>query len=199
MGYHTCLKGMINISPYVKGPRLQYLRAFTNCRHMRLNLRECERIADPLRRAVGLPSGFWTIPDNWAPPLVLSTGCPGMAPSFNCPWEICEDGSAVVWNKVEKPKAYDAWLEVLATLMKYWGHELQGSIEYEGEQLADQGILQVNTTLDPLQWTQTTGKAFMSGNLICETTASVGHWKSLVLQSLHSDNMFWPHAKPLVK
>ncbi|KAL3143577.1 hypothetical protein ABBQ38_002374 [Trebouxia sp. C0009 RCD-2024] len=74
----------------------------------------------------GLPSGFWTIPDNWAPPLVLSTGCPGMAPSFNCPWEICEDGSAVVWNKVEKPKAYDAWLEVLATLMKYWGHELQG-------------------------------------------------------------------------
>lgn len=191
MGYHTCLKGVIKISPSLNGSKLAYLQAFTKCRHMRLNLRECERIADPLRCAVGLPPGLWTIPNTMLPPLVLTPNCPGMAPSFNCPWEISEDGSAMEWRKVEKPKAYDAWVEVLATLMKYWGHELHGSITYEGEEVADQGVMHVNTTLRPLQWTQTTGQAIMSGNLICETSVSVGHWKSLVLQSLESDEMFW--------
>ena len=188
MGYHTCLKGVIKVSPSVQGPKLQYLRAFTNCRHMRLNVTECERSEDPLRRAVGLPAGLWSIPNTLAPPLVLSPNCPGMAPSFNCPWEIHKDGSAIVWNEVEKPKAYDAWLEVLATLMKYWGHDLQGSIQYEGEEDADQGIMQVDTKLYPQMWTQTTGQALMSGNLICEPTVSVGHWKSLVLQSLQIDD-----------
>lgn len=189
MGYHTCLRGVIKVYPSVQGSRLQYLRAFTACRHMRLNLRECERIEDPLRRAVGLPAGLWTIPDTWKPELVLSPNCPGMAPSFNCPWEIHENGSAISWNGIEKPKAYDAWLEVLAALMKYWGHDLQGKIEYEGETDDDQGIMHVNTTLDPYRWTQTTGQALMSGNLICETSASVGHWKSLVLQTLQTDKI----------
>lgn len=162
---------------------------------MRLNVKECEHLADPLRRAVDLPAGLWTIPDTFESPLVLTPNCPGMAPSFNCPWEIHKDGSAIVWNEVEKPKAYDAWLEFLATLMKYWGHDLQGSIQYEGEDPGDHGIMQVNTNLAPYKWTQTTGKALMSGNLICEPSISIGHWKSLVLQSLQVDDRFWMRMK----
>lgn len=59
-----------------------------------------------------------------------------MAPSFNCPKKIIhEDGSAIVWNEVEKPKAYDAWLEVLATLMKYWGITFRAAYNMRGKSL----------------------------------------------------------------
>ncbi len=116
MGYRTRLEGTINISHRVHGPRLDYLTAFTQTRHMRLDVRQCERIADPLRRAVNVPAGFWTIPDSWEAPLVLDMNCPGLAPSLNCPWEMSQDGSAIVWDGWEKPKGYVAWLVVLAAL-----------------------------------------------------------------------------------
>lgn len=191
MGYHTQLRGVIKIFPCVAGPKLQYLQAFTNTRHARVNVRACGKVEDPLRLAVGLPAGMWTIVNSFPSPLVLSYNCPCMAPSYNCPWQIYQDGSAISWNKIEKPKAYDAWLQVLATLMKFWGHNLRGNIQYEGEDLEHKGTLKVDTTMHPIQWTQTSGRALMSGSLICETTPHVGHWKSLVMQSLELDDTFW--------
>ena len=147
MGYITVLNGVIKVSPRVQGPQLQYLRAFTNCRHMRLNVKECERLADPLRRAVDLPAGLWTIPDTFAPSLVLDTSCPGMRYI-----------RTVLLLSGTKPKAYDAWLEFLATLMKYWGHDLQGSIQYEGKILETMASCKSTQTWLPISGRKQQGK-----------------------------------------
>lgn len=173
MGYHTELKGVVQVLKPLTGARLKYLHAFTDIRHMRLDYQQCQHYHDPLREAVGLPSGFWTIADTWSKPLVRDRNCPGLAPSLNCPWKITEDGSAVMWNGVEKPKGYDAWLEVLGTLLKVWGHDMKGTIQYEGEE-GDRGDILVNTTLDPLLWTQTCGKCLYSSNLTCELSLAIG-------------------------
>ena len=158
---------------------------------MRVKVRECADIADPLRSAVDLPAGVWTLLDSMSSARVLSHACPGIFPSYKCPWQIHQDGGALSWDQIEKPKAFDAWMEVLATLLKYWGHDMHGIIEYKGEELEDRGTMKVDTTLHPMFWTQTTGRAIMSGNLNCETSPHVGHWKSLVMQSLEVDDHFW--------
>lgn len=189
MGYRTCLDGTINVSHRVHGPRLDYLTAFTQTRHMRLDVQQCEKIADPLRRAVDLPAGFWTIPDSWEAPVVLDMNCPGLAPSLNCPWEIYQDGSAIIWDGWEKPKGYVAWLVVLATLLKCWGHDVKGEIRYEGEEDADQGVIRIDTKLIPPSWTRTTGEAVMGGGIMCGL--AFGHWQSIVLQSLQIDDNLW--------
>jgi hypothetical protein len=61
-----------------------------------------------------------------------------------CQWNPSDDGTEIVWDGSEKFYNYVEWLEYLiANFLKPWGYEVNGMVEWKGEDSQDIGVIEV--------------------------------------------------------
>lgn len=65
-------------------------------------------------------------------------------PGIWCQWVPSADGCGIEWDGGEKFYEYTAWLVyVIENYIKPWGRTLNGSVEWQGEDNGDRGLLVV--------------------------------------------------------
>lgn len=143
MGYDTNFDGEFEVRPPLRPEHLDYLRRFAETRRMKRLYSAVEALADPVRKAVGLPVGLEggyyvgdesVTRDGNTPPV----GQPGL----NCQWVPTEDGRAIIWDNGEKFYNYAEWLEYLVEhFLKPWGYTLHGEVAWQGDDSDDQGVI----------------------------------------------------------
>jgi hypothetical protein len=110
-----------------------------------------EKMSDSLRVSVGLPIGkdgeyFVGSPDNYGQnkdsSILDYNKPPASQPSLWCGWCPNEEGTEIIWNYSEKFYNYVQWLEyIIENFLKPWNISLNGSMEWEGEERGDIGII----------------------------------------------------------
>lgn len=133
---------------------VKYLKAFSESRRMRRNSLIAEKLRDPKRISVGLPigkegeyfvggRGFFgqddddSVVDHNKPPITQ--------PGLWCQWVPSEDGTSIQWDGGEKFYKYVEWLKYLIkNFLSPWGYELNGRVEWEGEERSDTGAIFVD-------------------------------------------------------
>lgn len=69
---------------------------------------------------------------------------PAGCPDSWCQWTVTKDRQGIKWNHSEKFYNYQEWLQwIIDNLLKPNGVTLTGSVEYQGEEVGDCGILSV--------------------------------------------------------
>jgi hypothetical protein len=136
-----------------------YLKRFSETRRMRRDASKAGAMPDPVREAVDLPPGEEAAyfvgavrqsePQfpSWAgDESVLNGNIPPQGqPGLWCKWCPNEEGTAIVWNGVEKFYDYVKWLEYLiAHFLRPWGYVLNGEVKWRGEDRDDRGIIRVS-------------------------------------------------------
>lgn len=155
MGYTTYFTGHFNISPPLEPAQVTYLNLFNSSRRMKRDPNIAATLPDPAREAVGLPIGTegayfvggagYAGQDRDASILDYNEP-PSGQPSLWCDWMISDEGlGGLEWDETEKFYNYVEWLEYLIEhFLKPWGRTLNGEVEYQGEDPADFGKIQVN-------------------------------------------------------
>lgn len=167
MGYHTSFEGQFNLDRPLTPEHKNYLKAFSEIRHMTWNAELLEQMEDdPIRKAVNLPIGedgrYFTgsiairgkcVGHPALASLTLAVGLPPVphagynfpppgVPSFWCQWEPNSDGTAIQWDGIEKFGNYIRWLRfLLEHFLIPWGYTLNGQVHWKGENEGDEGIL----------------------------------------------------------
>lgn len=130
--------------------QVAYLHRFGSTRRMKLDADVAATLDDPERLAVGLPVGpegayfvgLLVMDDDRA--ICDPNSPPERQPGLWCQWVPSEDGTAIVWDGVEKFYHYDRWLAYLIEhFLAPWGFLLNGSVIWQGENDGDQGTLRV--------------------------------------------------------
>lgn len=152
MGYSTEFEGQFEVNPPLRPHHLAYLKAFSKMHHVQHDARIVGLLPDPLRKAVGLPVGvegeYFVNPDAEAyHRAVLHHGrYPETQPGLNCDWTPTDDGTAIIWNGVEKFYNYVEWLEYLMkNFLTPWGYEVSGSVSWQGDDSDDVGDIFVES------------------------------------------------------
>ena len=94
MGYHTDFTGRVDIVPPLNAVEVAYLQAFNRTRH---------NLAGVSVHAVEQPSVGPRM-------LRLSDEPHPGKPGYYCPWTVCDDGTALVWDGTEKPYEPVEWM-----------------------------------------------------------------------------------------
>jgi hypothetical protein len=163
MGYTTDFTGQFTFDKPLASHHLQYLKRFSDMRHMKRDVKKLEQLEDPDRIAVGLPLGvqgefFVGIDDGNANQdmfrhdgsILDHNNEPGTQPGLWCDWVPDDDGVVLEWNGGEKFYRYIDWLEYLiANFIDPWGYVLNGEVEWRGEDKSDVGkiIVKDNTVI----------------------------------------------------
>ncbi|MFC1707771.1 hypothetical protein ACFL59_13315 [Planctomycetota bacterium] len=110
-------------------------------------------IHDPLREAVELPLGveaeFFVAGKGFAgqdpdPSVVDPNSPPRTQPGLWCQWVPNPEGTALVWDGIEKFYDYVEWLKYLiASMLKPWGYTIDGHVLWHGERWNDTGVIHV--------------------------------------------------------
>ena len=76
---------------------------------------------------------------------VIDEGVPaGVQPGLWCQWVPNDAGTAIVWDEGEKFYDYIKWLEyIIHHFLKPWGRTLNGTVEFQGEEVGDRGLIVV--------------------------------------------------------
>lgn len=147
MGYTTDFSGAFSIAPSLEAKHRAYLRRFCEMRHMSLKPTG-EGLKDPIRKAVGLPFGregeFCTVMLEHGQPEIIDYNEPPLGvPGLWCQWEAASC-TTLQWDGGEKFYNYVEWLEYLIEhFFRPWGYELNGQIEWTGEDRDDRGTIGV--------------------------------------------------------
>lgn len=157
MGYTTEFTGAFRVSPPLSAAQVAYLKAFADTRRMRRNPDLAAALTDPIREAVGLPvgtdgayfvggTGFMGQGSDQS--VVEYNDPPRGQPGLWCKWEPSDDGAMIQWNGVEKFYDYVEWLRYLVEhFLAPWGHVLDGTVEWEGEEQGDQGRIHAKSNV----------------------------------------------------
>jgi hypothetical protein len=142
MGYSTDFEGQFNLDKPLTVPQFNYLRAFSETRHMRRDNDQLMNRTDTLRAKVGLPLGvegeFYVVDDEYA--VLDGNQEPATQPGLWCKWVPTEDGEGIEWSGAEKFYDYVEWLEyIIKNFLKPWGLTLNGEVTWEGEDNKDIG------------------------------------------------------------
>lgn len=151
MGYSTDFTGHFSVTPTLTSTHAAYFRAFSETRHMIRDEKVCASLLDPVREAAILPIGrearFFTGEDVAGSVLAYNNEPEGV-PGLWCQWVPTEDGTGIEWDQGEKFYEYEAWLTYLIkTFLDPWGYELNGTVQYRGEDPEDFGVLVVENNL----------------------------------------------------
>lgn len=154
MGYSTSFTGKFKIQPPLNKDQISYINAFCDSRRWRRDNEKLENMPDPLREAVGLPLGkegeFFVggagVLGQGRDLSVLDFNIqPSTQPSLWCDWMVGENGDYLEWNGSEKFYSYTRWIEYInLNFFDKWGVGIYGSIEWEGEDSEDRGIIIAN-------------------------------------------------------
>jgi hypothetical protein len=130
-----------------------YLTAFSQTRRMRRDKAKARLLPDPVRQAVGLPvgaeGGYFVGGGGYGgqehDDSVLDYNSPPKGqPGLWCQWVVNEDGTAIIWDGVEKFYDYIEWLEyLLAHFLGPWGYVVNGQMTWQGENDLDRGTIRV--------------------------------------------------------
>jgi len=112
---------------------------------------------NPVREAVGLPigreGGYFVGADGFAgqdhhTSVKDYNEPPAGQPGLWCRWVPNEDGSALVWDEVEKFYYYVEWIEYLIEhFLRPWGLILDGEMTWQGEEDSDRGTLRIRNNV----------------------------------------------------
>ena len=132
MGYTTNFSGQFDITPKLRNKDLNFLVAFNRSRRMQRNL-------DP---KYGVDGEFYVKDDDRG--IVDSFRPPSTQPGLWCQWMPTGDGRALIWDGGEKFYDYVPWLQYLIDrVLKPRGYTLNGVVDWEGENRADSGRIEV--------------------------------------------------------
>jgi hypothetical protein len=159
VGYDITFEGSFRIAPALSPERRAYLLAF--CRTWR-RPREVTGLGptEPVRLAVGLPAGsegaFYVggavhdgtdTGDDDGTVLSFTRG-PDDQPGVRCRWRVSRDGDSIVWDGCDKFGNAASWLRYLiATFLGPWGHTVDGSVRWRGEDDATGTLSVANNTV----------------------------------------------------
>lgn len=139
-----------------------YLKAFNRSRRMKRHAAETEKLADPLRLAVGLPVGdegeFFVAEANnnmgqvHTPDIANYNSPPATQPSLWCQWIPNEQGTALVWDECEKFAKYIEWLKyMIEKFFRPWGYTLNGRMRLQGSEPDDRSVIRIVDN-DVMSW-----------------------------------------------
>lgn len=147
-----------------------YLKAFCETRRMRRDPEIAAGLPDPVRIAARLPIGpeggyfvgstghMGPSPQNHATDraTILEYNLPPAGqPGLWCQWkpgqsydmetrEWRDEGKTITWDGGEKFYGYTEWLEyIIEHFLKVWGYALNGSVNWQGEDQEDIGLIEV--------------------------------------------------------
>jgi hypothetical protein len=122
MGYTTVFHGSIELQPALNERQIAFLKKLSETRRMRRNGQD---LTDPDAAAVGLPGvgiegEFFVNGPGFAgqdePGDVLDPNNPPMRqPGLWCHWVPSDDGTRIIWNRMEKFYEYVPWLKYTLT------------------------------------------------------------------------------------
>jgi hypothetical protein len=159
MGYTTDFTGKFNLHKPLSPEHHAYLSAFADTRRMKRDAEKTALRPDPLRLAVGLPVGdeggyYVGAPgcseNDWekirgqehTPDVTDYNHSPNGQPGLWCKWVPTEDGTAIEWDGGEKFYGYTDWIiYLIQNFLAPWGYVLAGSVEWQGEERGDKGII----------------------------------------------------------
>jgi hypothetical protein len=149
MGYTTDFNGEFRLKEPLTREQEEYLTAFADTRRMERNPTIAAKLPDPLRLAVGLPigdeGGYFVGSSanhgqNNDASVVDHNAPPSDQPGLWCQWRPSGGADAIVWDEGEKFYNYIEWIEyIVENFLKPWGHVLNGSVEWQGEDSDDFG------------------------------------------------------------
>ena len=152
MGYETNFDGNLVINPALKSEHLDFLTGFCNTRRMKRNEEIVSTYSDPTREAVNLPigrdGGFYVGDrDNYGQSrthdIIDYNSPPRDQHGLWCGWSPSDDGMYLTAQD-GKNYNYTDWLKYLIeNFFNPWGYKLNGSINWEGEDSGDVGIIKV--------------------------------------------------------
>lgn len=152
MGYTTEFEGSFNIEPALKPELNAYMKAFNSSRRMKRDAKIADTFEDPLRKSVGLPIGidgefyvgshqtnFGQVQDKST---ITYNGPPSTQPGLWCQWVPNEEGTKLMWDEGEKFYEYIDWLKyIIKNFMIPFGHTLNGTVIFQGEDPSDNGAI----------------------------------------------------------
>ena len=151
MGYTTTFEGAFKLNKPLTQEQADYLHAFNETRRIKRNTSLLLDVKDELREAVGLPLGvegefFVGYPKNFGQTntqdVVNYNATPSTQPSLWCGWCPTDNKDGICCDGAEKFYSYVEWLQYLINnFLKPWGYELNGIVEYQGEEDDDHGYL----------------------------------------------------------
>lgn len=153
MGYTTDFEGHFELDRPLTPEHKAYLTKFSETRRMRRDASKALEIPDPIREAAKLPIGkeaeYFVAGVGFAgqdkDASILEYNYPPISqPGLWCQWVPNEDGTAIVWDGSEKFYHYVEWIiYIVENFLKPWGYVLNGSVEWQGEESKDKGMLVV--------------------------------------------------------
>jgi len=153
MGYTTDFYGEFELDKPLTDEQRAYLLFFNKTRRVVRNAAVTATRPDPVREAVGLPIGeqgeyfvgeTGMMGQDEGDDVLNSNRPPGSQPGLWCGWVPDDAGRCIEWDGVEKFYNYVSWLEYLiAKFIVPWGYELNGEVEWVGEDRSDQGRISV--------------------------------------------------------
>jgi hypothetical protein len=130
-----------------------YLKAFSETRRIKRDEAIAAGLPDPIRVAAGLPlgreAGYFVGGEGFHGQLdddsvIDGNRPPRGQPGLWCQWIPDEDGTAIVWDGVEKFYYYGEWLRyLLKHFLAPWGYVLNGEMKWQGEDESDVGTIVV--------------------------------------------------------
>jgi len=157
MGYTTDFFGEFNLNKPLSPEHKAYLTDFARTRRMKRDPTKLVKVDDPIRKATGLPVGpegayVVAYQDNMGQShtsdILEYNAPPKGQPGLWCQWIPNEEGTALVWDEGEKFYNYVEWLEyIIEHFLKPWGYTLEGTVEYQGEDRDDRGMILVKDNI----------------------------------------------------
>ena len=172
MGYTTDFEGQLKISRPLTQKKTSYLNLLNGTRRMKRNVSKLMNLykgkhGNPMAKdktnadeVYGYQGEYFAHDDGQCGQgddgSVIDHNCPagqvGFAqgrvakgqPGLWCGWCITEDGKFLEWDGGEKFYNYVEWLEYLIkNFFEPWGHKLNGTITWVGEDNSDLGKIEV--------------------------------------------------------
>ena len=163
MGYHTEFNGEFHLDKPLTKAHTNYLNAFSVTRRMKRDPKIAETLPDPIREAVGLPIGiegeyfvgnsndnnFGQTSDK---SIIDDNNPPSTQPGLWCHWIPDPYNDAqydmIGWDEGEKFHDYiDCIKYLMEDFLKPWGYVVNGSVEWRGEDLSDNGVISVKNNV----------------------------------------------------
>lgn len=164
MGYQTEFEGNFKLNHPMTDDQQEYLNTFSLSRRVALDVNEIKSEL-PIRIMVGLPYGeqgeYVILPELYCGELPYDKAAfeenqsaiidyntpPKSQPGLWCDWGAYNN-TEIAWNGSEKFYEYIEWIQyIIDHFMSRWGYVLNGSVQWQGEERRDKGIIVVTNNL----------------------------------------------------
>lgn len=152
MGYTTDFQGSFTLSKPATPEQIEYINKFSGTRRM---MRDSEALQEMhegkfgLDGKYGIDGEFFVGGEGFAgqesdDSVLDHNSPPSTQPGLWCQWVLNEEGTELEWDQGEKFYEYTAWLKyMIANFFEPWGIKLNGAVRWQGEDMDDRGVLEV--------------------------------------------------------